>query len=62
MGNKLTIFLCVFLHAILVLIYAAILVTYQIGVYDRPLSLSQGTVRTVITVVSQSFISCHWLR
>ncbi|KAJ3520096.1 hypothetical protein NM688_g9210 [Phlebia brevispora] len=55
MGNKLTIFLCVFLHAILVLIYAAILVTYQIGVYDRPLSLSQGTVRTVITVVSQSF-------
>ncbi|KAJ3556630.1 hypothetical protein NM688_g1919 [Phlebia brevispora] len=55
MNARLTIALCIVLHAILVLIYAAILATYQAGVYDRPLSLSQDTVRNVITVVSQSF-------
>ncbi|KAJ3523100.1 hypothetical protein NM688_g8780 [Phlebia brevispora] len=39
----------------LLLIYAAILVTYEAGVYDRPLTFSQDTVRTVITIVTQAF-------
>ncbi|KAJ3552578.1 hypothetical protein NM688_g4081 [Phlebia brevispora] len=55
MNSRLTIALCVSLHAILVLIYAAILATYSAGVYNRPVSVSPDIIRTVITVVSQSF-------
>ncbi|KAJ3534660.1 hypothetical protein NM688_g7102 [Phlebia brevispora] len=55
MNSRLTIALCITLHAILVLIFAAILATYEAGVYNRPLALSSTTTRTVITIVSQSF-------
>ncbi|KAJ3556888.1 hypothetical protein NM688_g1775 [Phlebia brevispora] len=55
MNSRLFIALCIVLHAILVLVYAAILATYKGGVYDRPLHLASNTVRTVMTIVSQSF-------
>ncbi|KAJ3541672.1 hypothetical protein NM688_g6052 [Phlebia brevispora] len=55
MNARLTIILCLSLHAMLVLIYAAILITYKVGVYNRPLASSQETVSAVIAIVSQSF-------
>ncbi|KAJ3556890.1 hypothetical protein NM688_g1773 [Phlebia brevispora] len=48
-------FVCIILHAVLVLVYAAIAITYKVGIYNRPLSLSADTVRDVITVVSGAF-------
>ncbi|KAJ3528628.1 hypothetical protein NM688_g7973 [Phlebia brevispora] len=55
MNSRLTVALCIVLHAVLVLIYVAILATHHAGVYDRPLQLSSGTARTVTTIVSQLF-------
>ncbi|KAJ3543508.1 hypothetical protein NM688_g5846 [Phlebia brevispora] len=55
MNSKLPVVLCVALHAILVLIYSTILASYKAGTFNRPLSLSQETTRTAITVISPSF-------
>ncbi|KAJ3551977.1 hypothetical protein NM688_g4402 [Phlebia brevispora] len=55
MNSRLTTSLCITLHTILVVIYAAILATHKSGVYHRPLRLSPDTVRTIITLASQSF-------
>ncbi|KAJ3556886.1 hypothetical protein NM688_g1777 [Phlebia brevispora] len=54
-GMLLALTLCIVLHAILVLIYAAIVATYEAGVFNRPLRLSQNAVHTVVTIVSQVF-------
>ncbi|KAJ3551017.1 hypothetical protein NM688_g4949 [Phlebia brevispora] len=55
MNTKPIIVLSILLHAVLVLIFAAILVTYMLGVYDRTLALSQDIVHDMILGVSQSF-------
>ncbi|KAJ3556627.1 hypothetical protein NM688_g1921 [Phlebia brevispora] len=55
MHSRLAIVLCIVLHAILVLIYAAILTTYEAGAYNRPLQLSAAAARTAITIISQAF-------
>ncbi|KAJ3555783.1 hypothetical protein NM688_g2385 [Phlebia brevispora] len=55
MKSKLSISLCIALHAILVLIFAAITVTYETGALNTPLRLSQGTLRAILSIVSQAF-------
>ncbi|KAJ3556625.1 hypothetical protein NM688_g1922 [Phlebia brevispora] len=55
MNSKLSVTLCIVLHAILAFIYAAIFATYEAGVYNRPLHFSPSLVRTVLSVVSQAF-------
>ncbi|KAJ3556889.1 hypothetical protein NM688_g1774 [Phlebia brevispora] len=55
MNSRLSVTLCIILHAVLVLIYAAIVVIDVNGLYNKPLQIPQGTFRTVIAIASQAF-------